>query len=148
MPFSRVYCSTSGTGKGAPPLVQKRRLLKSADCPIGGLGQHLVHGGHGGKDGHLLALDQVQHLRRIKLAGQDGRVAKDDLRRQVGEQPAGMEQGEDIEIDVVVVQVVDDGVEHVPGDHAVADLRPFGQAGGAAGEEEAGDIFFDQRLRR
>ena len=37
---------------------------------------------------------------------------------------------------------MDDGVEDVPVDLAVADLRSFGQAGGAAGEDEAGDVFF------
>ena len=35
MPFSGVYFSTSGTGRGAPPLVQKRRLLRSAVSQFG-----------------------------------------------------------------------------------------------------------------
>ena len=34
-PFSRLYCSTNGTGRGAPPLVQKRKLLRSAWFQLG-----------------------------------------------------------------------------------------------------------------
>ncbi len=41
-----------------------------------------------------------------------------------------------------MTQIVDDGVEGVPGDHPVGDLGCFRQTGSAAGEDQRGDIFF------
>ncbi len=57
-----------------------------------------------------------------------------------------MKEGKDAQVDVVVGQVVDDRVEHVPVDLAVADHGPLGQAGGAPGKDQAGDILLFQRL--
>ena len=76
------------------------------------------------------------------------------VKRVEGEQPADVKKWKYVEIDVIVLHVVDDRVEHIPADLAVADLRAFGQAGGAASEEQAGDILrihrlvSDRRLRR
>ena len=139
--FSRVYFSTSGTGSGAPPDVQKRRDDRSAASQLGAVVSIWYIVGTPPKDRDMLALDQGQHLRRVELADEDRRPAKDDLRQGVDEQPARVEHREDVQIHVVMGHVVDDGVERVPGDHAVGDLRRFGQAGRPAGEDQGGDIF-------
>ncbi len=57
-----------------------------------------------------------------------------------------MEEWKDAEVDVIVGKIVDDGVEHVPADLAMTDLSAFGQSGGAAGEQQASDVFFMQRF--
>ena len=71
--------------------------------PIGRLSQHLVHGRHRGKDRHLLALDQLQHLGRVELPGQDSGIAEDNLRRDVGKQSARVKERKDAQVDVIVV---------------------------------------------
>ena len=45
--------------------------------PILSLRQQLIHRRHARKHSHLLPLNQIQHLRRIKLAQQNNRAAQE-----------------------------------------------------------------------
>ncbi len=114
--------------------------------PVGGRRQHLVHGRDSGENGHFVALKQRQHLGGVEGADEDGRPAKNDLRQGIDEQPAGVEHRENVEIDVIVGHIMDDGVERVPGNHAVRNLGGFGQAGRTAGKNQRGDILGFERF--
>ena len=88
-------------------------------APSYGLGHRLVHGWHPGKDRHLLALDQFQHLDWVELAHQDCGSAEDYLRQRVDQQATGMKHRKYVQVNIMMGDIVYDGVERIPGDHAV-----------------------------
>ena len=55
-----------------------------------------------------------------------------------------MEKREDAQVDIIMPQIVDDGVEHVPTHLSMADLRAFRQSSGAAGKQQACGILLVQ----
>ncbi len=59
-----------------------------------------------------------------------------------------MKQRKGVDGHITMMQIVDDGIQRVPGDHAVADLCRFGCTGRTAGEDQAGDVFFDDLFGR
>ena len=112
------------------------------------MSQHLIHRRHRCEDGGFFPLDQPQHLLRVEPFEQHGGSAHDHLRQGVDEQPADVEHRKHVQIHLVAAHVVNDRVQAVPGDLAMADLRALGQTGGAAGEDDGGDVLLDQHLAR
>ena len=55
-----------------------------------------------------------------------------------------MKHREHIQVHVIVVDIMDDAIQTIPGDLTMADSCPLGQAGGAAGEHNGSDVFFHQ----
>ncbi len=77
IPFSAAYFSTRGTGRGAPPLVQKRRLLRSAVSQLGAWVSIWYMVGTAPKTVTRSRSISSSTCSGIKLAGQDAGVAKD-----------------------------------------------------------------------
>ena len=101
----------------------------------------MIHGRYRRKDSDFLTFKQIQNLRGVKCANEDRRAAEDDLRQGVDEKSACVEHGEDVEIDIVMCHIVDDGIERVPSDHAVRHFRSFGQTCRSASEYQGGGIL-------
>jgi len=103
--------------------------------------QRLVLGRHAEEQRDPLTFDQVEHAFRVPGAQQHHGAAEDQQRQGVDQQAAGVEQRRVGDGDVVAVELVDGGVERVPGDHPVAHHRRLGDPGGPAGEQQAGDVL-------
>ena len=89
----------------------------------------------------MFALEQSQHLCGLELTDENRCPAEDDLRQGVHEKSARVEHREDVEVDIVMCHIVDDGVERIPRDHAVGHFRGFRKAGRSAGEYQGGDVL-------
>ena len=134
-----LFHQRDGERRAAARAKTQRRQVRLR--PILGLRHHLVHGRDAAKDGHAFAFDQREYPGGIELPEQNRRSSKDHLRERVDEESAGMEHRKDIQVHVVVGNVVDDGIERVPRDHAVRDLGGFGQTGRPARENQGGNVF-------
>ena len=66
------------------------------------------------------------------------------MRQGVDEQPTDVKHRKYVQIHVAATEIVDHGIQAVPGDLAMTDLGALGQTGGAAGEDDGGDVFIPQ----